>query len=450
MSILPGLFQQLDAALAQVLLDPAWLSASGVRQLSLTFMADDDEPLLDWLAAQPHYPKFYWQPREGTERVAICGQVAQFGTLRQASDYVRQHSDTAGRLRVWGVNAFDAAPVEGTPQAACLFVPRLTLHQQAHTLTLTLTLADPYALHGDLARAAAFLQQLQPAAVLPPLHTTLVHASHQPDEEGWQEMVERALQQIDAGELEKVVLARQTVLTFNQPVEPGQMLAASLAVNHHCYHFMMAFSPEEAFLSASPERLFLRQGDQLTTEALAGTVANSEEADQAQALAAWLMGSEKNQRENWLVVDDICQRLQGGAQALDVMPPEIVRLRKVQHLRRRIHGRLRQAEDGDCLARLQPTAAVAGLPRQPARSFILCHEPFPRHWYAGSAGYLSRDQSEFAVSLRSALIRANQVHLYAGAGIVAGSDPAGEWQEVENKAAGLRSLLHPDDGQSPL
>lgn len=131
----------------------------------------------------------------------------------------------------------------------------------------------------------------------------------------------------------------------------------------------------------------------------------------------------KNQHENLLVVDDICQRLCSGAGAptLEVMAAEIVALRKVQHLRRSIHVILNRQDDAECLRRLQPTAAVAGLPREPARYFIMRDEPFARGWYAGSAGYLALAQAEFAVALRSALIEDERIHLYAGAGIVAGS-----------------------------
>lgn len=97
-----------------------------------------------------------------------------------------------------------------------------------------------------------------------------------------------------------------------------------------------------------------------------------------------------------LVVEDICQRLQNCTHSLDVLPPQVLRLRKVQHLRRCIWTALNQADDTLCLHQLQPTAAVAGIPREPARCFIEQHEPFEREWYAGSAGYLSTRQSEFA------------------------------------------------------
>ncbi len=96
------------------------------------------------------------------------------------------------------------------------------------------------------------------------------------------------------------------------------------------------------------------------------------------------------------MVEDICQRLQADTQTLDVLPPQVLRLRKVQHLRRCIWTSLNKADDVICLHQLQPTAAVAGLPRDLARQFIARHEPFTREWYAGSAGYLSLQQSEFA------------------------------------------------------
>ncbi len=140
------------------------------------------------------------------------------------------------------------------------------------------------------------------------------------------------------------------------------------------------------------------------------------------------------------MVEDICQRLQADTQTLDVLPPQVLRLRKVQHLRRCIWTSLNKADDVICLHQLQPTAAVAGLPRDLARQFIARHEPFTREWYAGSAGYLFTTKRILRFPALSK-ISGNVVRLYAGAGIVRGSDPEQEWQEIDNKAAGLRTLL---------
>lgn len=175
-----------------------------------------------------------------------------------------------------------------------------------------------------------------------------------------------------------MVLARATDLHFASPVNAAAMMAASRRLNLNCYHFYMAFDGEIAFLGSSPERLWRRRDKALRTEALAGTVANHPDDKQAQQLGEWLMADDKNQRENMLVVEDICQRLQADTQTLDVLPPQVLRLRKVQHLRRCIWTALNKADDVICLHQLQPTAAVAGLPRDLARQFIARHEPFTR------------------------------------------------------------------------
>ncbi|MGP1953772.1 MAG: chorismate-binding protein, partial [Arsenophonus sp. NC-QC1-MAG3] len=196
------------------------------------------------------------------------------------------------------------------------------------------------------------------------------------------------------------------------------------------------------FLSSTPERLYYRKFRNLYTEALAGTVVNSSDPILRKVNSDWLMNDDKNQHENLLVVDDICQRWQNNCEKIDVFPVNIIFLRKIQHLRRFIHITLRYTSDKDCLYRLQPTAAVAGVPRKIAKYFLQQNEPICRGWYAGSAGYLSLNQSEFIVLLRCAHINNDHLRLYAGAGIVNNSDPWKEWLEVENKTAGLQTLLN--------
>ncbi|AJJ11709.1 menaquinone-specific isochorismate synthase [Yersinia rohdei] len=420
---------------------------AGIRQIILPAPGLVGSQLLEWLAVQCHFPQFYWQHREGHEETAVCGQIRQFNDVASAERFIQQHSAVAG-LRVWGLNAFEPVsitdPSASSPpqlQTSFLFLPRIEISRRGHHTHLTLNLVSDFSLQQDAALAITFIDQLVAAKPLPALDAVVEHASHMPEYPQWSGLIQRALGNIEQQKMEKVVLARATRLMLDKPLSCTAFMAASRQVNHHCYHYMLRFDAVRAFLGSSPERLFQRQLLHLETEALAGTVSNDENSVQATELANWLMHDEKNQRENLLVVDDICQRLQGGVEAVDVMPPEVIRLRKVQHLRRRIHARLNLASDTDCLQRLQPTAAVAGLPRNIARQFIAENEPFSRGWYAGSAGYLSLKQTEFSVTLRSAWVEDSQIHLYAGAGIVAGSDPQQEWQEINNKSAGLRTLL---------
>lgn len=434
MKQISAIIEQLDTTLAG-----EWPDAAGIRQFSYSLQKQPDTGLLEWLSAQPCYPKFYWQHCDGNEEAAVCGDAYSFCDTARAQAFIREHQDEPD-LHIWGLNAFNGA--DGAAIAAnALFLPRIELCRQGNSYWLRCTVFSPHSLRDEARRTRLFLRSLVVSRALPSIASRVLQHHHLPDEPQWKQLIDRALSGIEQHQFDKVVLARKTTLTLSQPLNACAFLAASRDVNHHCYHFMLAFTPQQAFLGSSPERLFLRDHTELYTEALAGTVANHPDDREARALGDWLLSDGKNQRENLLVVDDICQRLQGGAHSLDVTPAEILRLRKVQHLRRNIHGELTDPDDAACLQRLQPTAAVAGLPRQAAREFIAEFEPFDREWYAGSAGYLSAEQSEFTVALRSATVKGHHLELYAGAGIVAGSDAAQEWQEIENKAAGLRTLL---------
>lgn len=421
---LQGLCQQLDNDI------PAM---PGLRHIDATFPLNDAFDPLAWLNAQVSYPQFYWQQRNGDEELAALGAIRRFASLAAAQQFLLQHPNHP-QTRIVGLNAFD-------PRQGNLFLPRLSWQRHAGHATLRVQLWSETSLREDADVARAFLLSLHAIKPIVPLSQRCESETHLPEKAAWIALVNRATEAIAAGAFDKVVLARATDVQFNRPLNPAALMAASRRVNLRCFHFYMQHDAENAFLGSTPERLWRRRGDLLRTEALAGTVASHSDDYHAARLADWLMNDDKNQRENMLVVEDICQRLQHYTQPLEVLPPQVVRLRKVQHLRRCIWTALRQPDDEQCLILLQPTAAIAGLPRQAAWDFIAQHEPFDREWYAGSAGYLSLAQSEFCVSLRSARVQENRVRLYAGAGIVSGSDPEQEWQEIENKAAGLRTLL---------
>jgi menaquinone-specific isochorismate synthase len=402
---------------------------AGCRSLTVPLDAAGDS--LAWLSAQPHRPQLWWQHRSGQEQVALCGAIRRYQTLYQAEQACRH---LPVNWRIWGGNRFEAAN-------SFFFLPRLMWRRDRRGDRLTLFLHSDSCLRDDARAAARFLQQLLPSRPLPPLTGTLRERQCQPEQAEWRRRVETALATIDAGVLEKVVLARTANLVWDRPLPPEALLAASRRANPHCYQIMLRLEDESALVCASPERLWLRQQNELLTEALAGTVACDSQPEVAQRQGQWLLRDGKNRRENGLVMEDICQRLHGMVSGLEVMPVELVRLRNVQHLRRRIHGELRSRSDALCLQRLQPTAAVAGLPRTAACAFLQRHEGLDRDWYAGSLGFISRQKSEFCVTLRCALMLGERVRLYGGAGIVAGSDPLLEWQETENKIAALAALL---------
>ncbi len=426
----------LTAGLQQLVrqLDGEFPAAPGLQVLSVSLTYTTPDQQLSWLASQAQWPQFFWQQRDDKEALAALGSVMSFTSLSEGQSFLQTPPARELALKICGLNAFD-------PARGALFLPRLLWQVIDNQVSLHLTLHSHHSLAEDAAEAMAFIKNLAEPQSLAWQPQELSRQQHIPDAGRWQQLIGQALNAIDNGELDKVVLARASDLYFPEPVHAASFLAASQRVNLRCYHFYMGFNESEAFIGSSPERLWRRRGLELRTEALAGTVANSPDDAEASRLGLWLMQDDKNQRENMLVVEDIRQRLTRTVNSLDILPPQVVRLRKVQHLRRCIWSTLNGADDYQCLNLLQPTAAVAGLPRQAALAFIAQNEPFTREWYAGSAGYLSLKNSEFCVALRSAAINENRVRLYAGAGIVTGSDPVLEWQEIENKAAGLRTLL---------
>jgi len=419
--------------------------APGVYSISLPWTPGVHVPMLDWLNAAPLYPQCYWQHRDGELEAAGCGGVKIFERLATAQAFLAtQPADSP--LRIWGLNSFGSG--EGEPESY-LFLPRLTWQRDRQSHQLILNLASDKSLREDAWLCAAQLAGFACAEPAAPFVAHEISATHQPERPQWRHIIGQALAALHEQQFAKVVLARRTRLELSGDLCAAALMAASKRVNHHCYHYMLCWSPRQAFLGSSPERLYRRRENRLDTEALAGTVAAGGPASSAAELARWLMNDDKNQRENLLVVDDICQRLHPAALSLDVTPPEVISLRTVQHLRRTIMAQLNCRDDARCLSMLQPTAAVAGLPRDAARRFIRRHEPFDREWYAGSAGYLSLAQSEFCVSLRCARVENQSAWLYAGAGIVEGSDADQEWREIENKAAGMRTLFAGVTAESP-
>ena len=269
-----------------------------------------------------------------------------------------------------------------------------------------------------------------------------LHTEPRANERTWCDWVNQALVEIKCGELIKIVLANETTFHLKQAINAYDFLAESEKQNQGCYHFLWAEHLHSVFVGSTPERLFAREYNLLLTEALAGTASVSESEEETLSQANWLLNDEKNLKENWLVVEDISQNLRKQVESFDVSNVELKPLRKVQHLIRKIRANLTaHYADVNILKAIHPTAAVSGLPQQQAKMILSEIETFDRGWYAGTLGMMSDACSEFCVAIRSAFIEDHRIRVFAGAGIVAGSQPLEEWKEIERKAAGLISLF---------
>jgi isochorismate synthase len=268
----------------------------------------------------------------------------------------------------------------------------------------------------------------------------------QPGEhERWATLVERALVEIRAGRLQKVVLARAVDLESDEPLDPHALLRSLSARHPTCHAFLLKGSgtnaearglgSDLAFIGATPELLCSIEGGLVQTEALAGSAPPGEEAR--------LLRSSKDLREHEQVVAHIVSRLRPLSRSLHVPDrPEILALPNVLHLRTPIEARLEEGRSAaDVAAALHPTPAVCGAPQAAALRFLAEHEGLDRGLYAGVIGWAGPGHAELAVALRCAVIRGKRARLFVGAGIVEGSTPQAEWDETELKARALLDAL---------
>ena len=260
----------------------------------------------------------------------------------------------------------------------------------------------------------------------------------------YQRAVAQALQEIARGDYRKVVLARARHLTTPEEFFPLGVLNHLRQHYPGCYAFSIANGRGQSFIGASPERLVRVAGGRMHTEALAGSAPRGESASEDAALARALLQSEKDLREHQLVVGSIARRVADlGLKLEHADQPRLLGLANVQHLHLPISATLPAGVHIlDLVARLHPTPAVGGTPREPAVAAIARLEKFARGLYGGPQGWVDhRGGGEFFVGIRSALIDGRTATVYAGAGIVAGSDPEKEFAETELKFKALIEAL---------
>lgn len=255
--------------------------------------------------------------------------------------------------------------------------------------------------------------------------------------------VERALADIRAGELEKVVVARALDVERDAPFDALALLRTLRALHPACASF--AVRRAGAWLvGASPERLLERRGRRARAVALAGSAPRGRTPDDDARLRRSLVESKKEQAEHAVVVRALRDGLEPLCASLRVPEaPRVLALDGVQHLRTTLDGRLRGSPGLlELAARVHPTPAVAGAPADAALAWLDRHEGLERGWYAGLVGWMTPDgDGELSAALRCALLRGGRARLFAGGGIVAGSDPEAELAETRLKWNALLPAL---------
>jgi menaquinone-specific isochorismate synthase len=410
-------------------------------------------------AIAPFMPQVGWSDSaDAGERWLALGEIdsigapagagfdAAFETLARAHERLKVFSALApepGVVRYVGGLAFDprqvANPAWPDGGAARFVLPRVLIREKngrAEATVLGTPANEARALIARLERAAR--ETFDAAAPVHVAEAILPGARAR-----WSEAVGEALRAIGAGTVRKVVLSRDIVLEAARAIDPWELLRLIHGRDPHGLRFCLRFDGQSAFVGASPERLLSQRGAAVACDCLAGTIARGADPQAEARNAATLLASDKDGREHRIVLEEILAAIKPHVRSLESpAAPCILALPEVQHLWSPIRAQLREGVGlGELVGSLHPTPAVGGSPRLPAMDLIRALEGRPRGWYAGLVGWVAPEESEFAVAIRSGIVRGSRMTAFGGAGIVRGSDAGAEWDETARKAASFINLF---------
>jgi menaquinone-specific isochorismate synthase len=446
----PGTFEHARSELAGRLRAAAG-EGPGIRRLEARVAPCD---AVGWLAAQDDEVKGFWSDRDSTFEVAAVGEAdvvkasgsPDHGPVLEAIRGALAGAD--GRVRYYG--GFRFGPPHATDGSwrafgsARFILPAVELVRHPEGCALACNVRAGPDHPKAFLEAAARVERLVPAGpatVAGPGRP--VGRLDTPGRDAWTAAVRHALRLIRGGSLAKLVLARRSVFAFRDPVDAVGLLRALRARAAGAFLFCGSHARHVGFVGASPERLYRRDGRRIAAEAVAGTRPRGGTADEDGALGRGLLASAKDRAEHAFVADSVRAALDPLCEApVAAGGLELLKLGSVQHLRTRLAGVLRAGVgDAEILRGLHPTPAVGGHPREAALKELAALEPFDRGWYAAPVGWVGADAAEFIVALRCGAAWDNRLCLFAGAGIVEGSEPDAEWDEIESKVGHFVSVF---------
>lgn len=396
-------------------------------------------------------PVFYWENPAGGFAMAAVGSVAEIHAsgpdrfsaasteARRLLADVRVRGEEAPRLV--GGFSFSASNASGPEWRAFppvqLVLPRLLWIRDEEGVRLVRSWTD-----GDEAPTRILLDQVGTARPNGPGDARAVRVSEPDGRRYWRTRVERAREAIAAGRLRKVVVARRRELVTTGTIDPASVVTTARSERPGCVTFWVR-NGSASFVGSTPERLVRVRDGRVFSGALAGSMARAPNEEEDRRLGERLLACPKNRHEHALVLSAVRDHLTPFVHRLD--GPEETRLLSLpetHHLFTPVSGELREPRSAlEIAGTLHPTPAVCGVPPEEALGIIEAEEP-ERGWYAGGVGWMAPDGTgEFVVALRSALITDRRVFVWAGAGIVRGSEADAEFDETEAKMSALSRSL---------
>ena len=330
-----------------------------------------------------------------------------------------------------GLVAFGAFAFADDPGHSIMVVPEVVLGRRGGLAWLTTV-----SVRGD----DAVTKPIGPTS-RPAVPTDVSFADGALNGEQWMSVVADAVSRIEAGGLEKVVLARDLIATTGEPIDVRWPLRRLVESYPMCWSFHV-----DGMFGATPEMLVRRERGLVTSRVLAGTIRRTGDDGRDLALAATLARSSKDLEEHEYAVRSVADALEPHCSSMNVPEaPFVLHLPNVMHLATDVAG---VAHDAATVSSLQlaealhPSAAVGGTPTDVAVDLIAELEEMDRGRYAGPVGWMdAQGDGEWGIALRSATVEGTTVRLFAGCGIVADSDPESELAETQGKFVPVRDAL---------
>jgi len=398
------------------------------------------------LRAFPTEASILWDPPKTTAcaglgvAVTMAPSASQLDDFFEATEHVTEWECPSPR--VFGGTAFASGAAAEHPWDSFgdgfALLPRWTYHvdEQAF-LSLAVRRDDALDVDDALETFDALWGSLErPIGVIP--SSLSARRVDEVGREAWTKQVEDIRNEIRAGAFDKVVAARHCIVELETGARSLDVLKRLEERFPGCTRFAM-WRGDAAFLGATPELLISRRGNEVLSEALAGSTPHGE--------AARMMESVKEREEHQLVVNAILKSLEPFCESLrSDDEPSVRELPNLLHMRTAIEGRLSNPTHVLSLVQaLHPTPAVGGVPTTDAISWIVGHDTIQRGWYSAPIGWTDASgDGDFVVALRSGLLRDGKAWVYAGAGIMGDSDPQAEYAETELKMQALLGALHGD------
>jgi menaquinone-specific isochorismate synthase len=376
---------------------------------------------LAWLEQQTLYPKIYFETPKTGFRVAGVGATY---TIDEIPSF---HRLSASPRFFGGMDFYERKFETWKTFPRCRYVLPLVEIEVRHEMTYLCVNRTCEAL--DLSEI-----RFNPA----PISTISQKATSRLDSPSfpvWDRNIRESLKQIQEKSLDKIVLARASLFEFEKPLSPLAFCKALQGKSPAATVFSYQFSADQAFVGATPESLYIRTGSKVETAAIAGTRKRGKTDAEDKALQADLLRNAKEMHEFNVVKEEIEKRLSPLCTTLTKQNEDkIIQTSTVQHIYNLFQGELSEGiDDTSLIHALHPTPAVGGRPKEAALKEIRKWETFDRGWYAAPVGWISPEQAHILVAIRSALIHANELRLFAGTGIVPGSVPEKEWDELGHK-----------------